>query len=217
MGFSLVCHILNEGYKYNANDSVFQPVNFYPLYPLTAKALTIVSGINGLLALLVVANHCIFVFSSNVTFLSAGYTESLTLLLFLCCFLLLEREQYIVAAVFAGLASATRSTGLVLLPVIILELWCKFAGDYRRFFSYAMFCAILATSGLWLYMVYLIVRLPSQPTPPARGNTAKAGLVIISFQLFFWRAFFHCAYLPHITYFLYSSQNVWMFGFSCSF
>ena len=173
--------ILNEGYKYNGNDSVFQPVNFYPLYPLTAKALTIVSGINGLLALLVVANVaavlCVLLlfkyvrqghgdevawltiaflyFFPTSLFLSAGYTESLTLLLFLCCFLLLEREQYIVAAVFAGLASATRSTGLVLLPVIIWELWCKFAGDYRRFFSYAMFCAILATSGLWLYMVYL--------------------------------------------------------------
>src|SRR5215472_7462624 len=39
--------ILNEGYKYNGNDSVFQSVVFYPLYPLTAKALTIVSGIDG--------------------------------------------------------------------------------------------------------------------------------------------------------------------------
>jgi hypothetical protein len=48
--------ILNEGYKYDGNDSVFQSVNFWPLYPLTAKALTIVSGINGLLALVVVAN-----------------------------------------------------------------------------------------------------------------------------------------------------------------
>jgi Gpi18-like mannosyltransferase len=173
--------ILNEGYKYNGNDSVFQSVVFYPLYPLTAKALTILSGIDGLLALLVVANVaavlCVLLlfkyvrqsygdevawltiaflsFFPTSLFLSAGYTESLTLLLILCCFLLLEREQYIVAAVFAGLASATRSTGLVLLPVIIWELWRKFVADYRQFFSYAMFCSILATSGLWLYIVYL--------------------------------------------------------------
>jgi Gpi18-like mannosyltransferase len=173
--------ILNEGYKYNGNDSVFQSVVFYPLYPLTAKALTILSGIDGLLALLVVANVaavlCVLLlfkyvrqsygdevawltiaflsFFPTSLFLSAGYTESLTLLLILCCFLLLEREQYIVAAVFAGLASATRSTGLVLLPVIIWELWCKFVADYRQFFSYAMVCSILATSGLWLYIVYL--------------------------------------------------------------
>jgi hypothetical protein len=43
----------------------------------------------------------------------------------------------------------------VLLPVIIWELWRKFVADYRQFFSYAMFCSILATSGLWLYIVYL--------------------------------------------------------------
>ena len=191
--------ILNEGYKYNGNDSVFQSVNFWPLYPLTAKALTIVSGIDGLLALVVVANvaailcvlllfkyvrqsygdecawltiACLSFFPTSL-FLSAGYTESLTLLLILCCFLLLEREQYIVAAVFAGLASATRSTGIVLMPVIIWELWCKFAGDYRRFFSYAMFCSILATSGLWLYMVYLWSAFDS---PFAFATVRKGGI-----------------------------------------
>jgi hypothetical protein len=190
--------ILNEGYKYNGNDSVSQSVNFWPLYPLTAKALTIVSGIDGLLALVVVANvaailcvlllfkyvrqsygdecawltvACLSFFPTSL-FLSAGYTESLTLLLILCCFLLLERKQYIVAAVFAGLASATRSTGIVLMPVIIWELWCKFAGDdYRRFFSYAMFCSILATSGLWLYMVYLWSAFDS----PFAFATVRAG------------------------------------------
>ena len=173
--------ILNDGYKYNGNDSVFQSVVFYPLYPLTAKVLTILSGIDGLLALLVVANVaavlCVLLLFKYVRqsygdevawltvaflsffptsfFLSAGYTESLTLLLILCCFLLLEREQYVVAAVFAGLASATRSTGIVLMPVIIWELWCKFATDRRRFVGYAVFCSILATSGLCLYMFYL--------------------------------------------------------------
>jgi hypothetical protein len=172
--------ILNEGYKYNGNDLVQQPVVFYPLYPLVAKALTIFAGIDGLLALLVVANVAaifsvlllfkyvrqhygdgvafstiaFFSFFPTSFYLSAGYTESLTLLLMLCFFLLL-REKYILAAAFAGLTFATRSTGLVLLPVIIWEIWCKFAGDHRRFFSYALLCSILAMSGLWLYMFYL--------------------------------------------------------------
>ena len=70
-------------------------------------------------------------------------------------FLLLKRQQYIFAAAFAGLTLATRTTGLVLLPVIIWELWSKFSSDHRRFFSYALSCSILATSGLWLYMFYL--------------------------------------------------------------
>jgi Gpi18-like mannosyltransferase len=173
--------IASEGYKYNSSDLDMQSVVFYPLYPLIAKSLTIFAGIDSLLALLVVANVAAVLsvlllfkyvrqyqgdevalltiaflsFFPTSLFLSAGYTESLCLLLILCCLILLEREQYIIAAAFAGLASATRSTGLVLLPVIIWGLWCKFAADYRRFFSYALFCSILATSGLWLYMVYL--------------------------------------------------------------
>ena len=173
--------IVNEGYKYNGNDLVQQSVVFYPLYPLIAKALTILLGIDGLLALLVVANVAAMLgvlllfkyvrqdhgdevalltiaflsFFPTSLFLSAGYTESLALLLILCCFIFLKREQFILAAAFAGLASATRSTGLVLLPVIIWELWCKFGVDYRRVLSYALFCSILATSGLWLYMFYL--------------------------------------------------------------
>jgi Gpi18-like mannosyltransferase len=173
--------IVNDGYKYNGNDLIYQPVVFYPLYPLIAKTLTIFTGVDSLVALLVVANVTALLsvplllkfvrqdcgnqvafltiaflsFFPTSLFLSAGYTESLTLLLILCFFLSLKGEHYILAAAFAGLASAARSTGVVLLPVLILEVWRKFADDQRRFFPYALFCSILATSGLWLYMLYL--------------------------------------------------------------
>jgi len=136
--------ILNEGYNYNGNVLDPQSVQFYPLYPLTAKALTIFPGIDGWLALLVVANVAAALsvlllfkyvrqdygdevafstiaflsFFPSSLFLSAGYTESLTLLLILTSFLLLKQEKYVLAAACAGLASATRSTGVVLLPVI---------------------------------------------------------------------------------------------------
>ena len=174
-------NIINEGYKYNGNDLVQQPVAFYPLYPLITKALTIFTGINSLLALLVVANVAgvlsvlalfkyvrhdyndeiayltvaFLSFFPTSFYMSAGYAESLALFLILCFFLLLKQEQYIFAAVFAGLTFATRSTGIVLLPVIAWELWCRFGSDRRRFFSYALVCSIIATSGLWLYMIYL--------------------------------------------------------------
>ena len=173
--------IVNEGYSYNGDDLALHPVIFYPLYPLITKALTIFPGIDTLVALLVVANVAaifavlllfkyvrrdygdevafltvaFFSFFPTSLFLSAGYTESLALMLILCFFLLLKREHYILAATCAGLASATRSTGVVLLPVIIWEVWCRFASDPRRLFSYALVCSILATSGLCLYMLYL--------------------------------------------------------------
>src|SRR5262249_35025483 len=85
-------------------------------------------------------------------FLSAGYTESLVLLLILCCLLLLKREQYIPAAVFAGLACATRSTGVVLLT-----------GDYlgalvqvcRRVPPFLFLCIVLLNSrDVWSLALY---------------------------------------------------------------
>ncbi|MGH6726467.1 MAG: glycosyltransferase family 39 protein [Pseudolabrys sp.] len=173
--------IVEHGYQYNGDNLVQQPVVFYPLYPLLAKALTIIPGTDAFLALLIVANIAALIavlllfeyvrrnFGDDVAlltvaflsffptslFLSAGYTESLTLLLIVCFFLFLRREQYFVAAVFAGLTLATRSTGLVLLPVIVWELWGRFGNDRRRFISYTLICSVLAASGLWLFMIYL--------------------------------------------------------------
>jgi hypothetical protein len=48
--------ILKEGYNYNGNVLDQQSVNFYPLYPLIARALTVFRGIDDWLSLLVVAN-----------------------------------------------------------------------------------------------------------------------------------------------------------------
>ena len=106
--------------------------------------------------------------------------------------MVLRWEQFFLAAAFAGLASATRSTGIVLLPVIIWELWCKFAADHRRLFSYALFCSIIATSGLWLYMFYLWIAFDSplafltvRAAWETGGGGISGGLLTISFQLFF--------------------------------
>jgi Dolichyl-phosphate-mannose-protein mannosyltransferase len=221
--------ILKEGYKYNGNDLVEQSVVFYPLYPLIAKAITILTGIDGLLALLVVANVSAVIsmfmlfkyvrqdhgdevalltiallsFFPTSFFLSAGYSESLALLLILCCFTLLKREQFIFAAAFAGLASATRATGLVLLPVIIWELWCKFASDRRRFLSYALFCSILAMSGLWFYMFYLWSVFDSPfafVTDRAAWETGEGGIGRNFISALLLKGFFPLGLSPHNLY-----------------
>ena len=88
-------------------------------------------------------------------FLSTGYTEALALLLMLCCFALLNDRRYFLASAFAGLAAATRFAGIVLTPVVLWELWLRFQADRREFVRYAIPCAVLATSGLWIYMIYL--------------------------------------------------------------
>ncbi len=54
---------------------------------------------------------------------------------------------------FAGLAVADRSTGIVLLPVLLCEMWLN--RDQQPFLPLLLPCILLATSGLWLFMIYL--------------------------------------------------------------
>lgn len=171
--------IAAEGYKYDGDPGLKQTVVFYPLYSALCRLVSEVLGIDLVDAMLLVANLAaataivllfklvrehfgdrnalatvamISFFPSSV-FLSAGYTESLALLLMVSFFLAIAREQFLAAAVLAGLAVATRSSGIVLAAVLLWELWrCR---SPRRFLIEAMPLSIIATSGLWLYILYL--------------------------------------------------------------
>ena len=68
-------------------------------------------------------------------------------------FLALKRENYLSAALFAGLAVADRSTGVVLLPVLVSEMWRN--RDHKAFFPALIPCVLLATSGISMFMIYL--------------------------------------------------------------
>lgn len=171
--------IAREGYTYNGDAGLTQTVVFYPLYPMLSRLTAAVLRIEIHDALLLVANLAaiaailmlfklvresfddrtalttvamISFFPSSI-FLSAGYTEPLALLLMVCFFHALGRQHFLAAALLAGLAIATRSSGIVLCPVLLWELWrCR---SHRRFLIEAVPLAIVATSGLWLYMAYL--------------------------------------------------------------
>ena len=171
--------IASEGYKYNGDPGLTQTVVFYPLYPALSRLVSEIFRVDLVDSMLLVANLAavaailllfklvrerfddrtalatvamISFFPSSI-FLSAGYTEPLALLLMVSFFLAVARERFFAAAMFAGLAVATRSTGIVLFPVLLWELWrCR---SPRRFLIEAVPLSITATSGLWLYMIYL--------------------------------------------------------------
>jgi Gpi18-like mannosyltransferase len=89
-------------------------------------------------------------------FFSAAYTESLTFLFIVCFFLFLLRKRFVIAACFAGLCFATRSTGLVLLAPLAWEIIRRYWPDQRRrILLEGSLCMLIATAGLWLYMIYL--------------------------------------------------------------
>lgn len=171
--------IATEGYRYNGDPTIPQNIVFYPLYPMLARGLVAISGVAPSDALLLVANVAaplaivllvklvreefddrialatiaLLSFFPVSVLLSAGYTESLELLLSVSFLLVLKRKRYLSAALLAGLAVADRSTGIVLLPVLLWEMWLK--RDQKPFFPAVIPCALVATSGLWLFMIYL--------------------------------------------------------------
>jgi Gpi18-like mannosyltransferase len=187
--------IVTEGYRYNGDPSVQQNVVFYPLYPALAwglaaisgltpaHALLLVSNVAGLLAILALfklvreefdderalATIALLSFFPASVFLSAGYTESLELLLIVLFFLALKRERYLSAALFACLAIADRSTGFVLLPVLVWEMWSNRAR--KPFFPALIPCVLLATSGIAMFMIYLWYAF-GDPLVFWRGQTA---------------------------------------------
>lgn len=172
--------IVDHGYVVPAESEWANNAAFYPLYPLLAKTLTL-SGISTFHALLIVANvaavaaalllfklareqsgdesaylcvAALGLFPPSV-FLSAGYSEPLALVFVLGCFLLLRRQRLVSAALCAGLALATRSTGIVLVPVILWEVWKAHRTERGKLVRYGVICTLLATSGLTLFMAYL--------------------------------------------------------------
>jgi len=174
-------YIAQHGYSYNGNDLVQQPVAFYPLYPILIKALTVI-GFSYAAAAVLIPNIAIIAAIIMLTklisglydgetalisvallsffpaslFFSAAYTESLAFLFIVCFFFYLIRSRFVVAACFAGLCFATRSTGLVLLAPLIWEIARRYwRTERRRFFWEGLACVIIATAGLWLYMIYL--------------------------------------------------------------
>jgi hypothetical protein len=140
--------IVSDGYRYVDDASVEGTTAFYPLYPLLSYAVKSLFGINHFVALLLVANIAsvvamllmtkfvkdelgdeiallslaFFSFFPSSLFLSAGYTESLFLVFVLLSFILMAREKFALAAAMAGLSLGTRSTGIVMVPVILWEM-----------------------------------------------------------------------------------------------
>jgi Gpi18-like mannosyltransferase len=138
--------IAEYGYTSSKNEDRYLQIVFFPLYPYMIKILSLIFK-NYLLSALLVSNIAyaalvfylfklvrldyesddafrsviyISVFPTAI-FLHAGYTESLFLALSIASFYYARRENWALAGIFGMLAAATRITGIILLPVLIVE------------------------------------------------------------------------------------------------
>lgn len=177
--------IAKHGYHYNADPSVMSSTAFYPLYPLAARAITSATGIGEGVALLLVANVAaaiavllmtklikdetdaetalwsvaLLMFFPTAFFFSAGYTESLCLVFVLLSLLALRDEKFLLASLAAGLAVGTRSIGIALAPIILLEIVRHRASPWPQTILKMAICGLLATSGLIAFIGYLGVTI----------------------------------------------------------
>jgi hypothetical protein len=164
---------------------------FFPLYPLAVRALSFCIGHHPLAAGLILSNGCFLaalilffrltereysrerarratlylaIFPTAFFFL-APYSESLFLLLVVACFLSARQRHWLAAGVAGALASATRSTGLVLVPALALEALLQLrassptgAADWLRRGVRPAIGTLLSGAGMMAYLLYWRLR-----------------------------------------------------------
>lgn len=158
---------------------------FFPLYPMflgmlnfigSFQAGLMVSNLLFLVSLFLYFKLLIVDYSQNTAFKSillilllptsfyfgSVYSESLFLSLALLCLIFIRKKNFLIAGVFAGLASATRIFGLGLLMVLIIEFFLimkcqKIALNSSKFLS-GVLGILMAPLGFVVYAVYLQVK-----------------------------------------------------------
>ena len=137
-------HYINIA-QYGYNENLIYA--FFPLYPLTIKALHIIipsyyisgiilSNLFSLLATFVlyllidkekykIIAITLFLFSPILGYTTIIYTESLYLLLTLIAFYFYKKNKLLLCSISVGLAMLTRNSGIVLLGALGLELLIK--------------------------------------------------------------------------------------------
>jgi Gpi18-like mannosyltransferase len=139
-------NIAKEGYSSSIVDEKHLLIVFFPLYPFLIKIFSLVFQ-DHLLSALLVSNiayifavfylyklvhidfekedalRSIIYFSIFPTayFLHAAYTESLFLALTLASFYYARKDRWALSGVIGMLAAATKITGIILLPVLVIE------------------------------------------------------------------------------------------------
>ena len=100
------------------------------------------------------ADRCVFyvAFFPVSYFFSVPMTESLFLMLAAACFHSAKRGRWWAAGLAGALASATRVTGVLLLPALAVLFWQAHRGGWRR---REVLGLCLVPAGLLLFMLYL--------------------------------------------------------------
>lgn len=97
----------------------------------------------------------LFLSAPTAVFYTSMYTEPLFFLLAVASFYHMQRREWLAAALMAGLASATRNVGILLVIPLVWEYVLEAKENRRNIFPGIVPLVMLACSGLAAYMIYL--------------------------------------------------------------
>lgn len=190
---------------------------FFPLYPLLIKFISggenvflvalILSNFLAILALILFFKLIRIDFDKRIAlltiiftlcfptafFLGAIYSESLFLVLILGTLLLIRRRKFLMAGIIAAFASATRIFGILIIPVLIIEIYNLVKSGQIKlkslFFIRSALGVLISGGGLLAYMFFLQVQFQNPiyffTAQPSFGAQRSGDSIILLPQVLF--------------------------------
>lgn len=120
----------------------------------------------------------------------ALYTEGIFLTCTFASFLCMRKKRFILASIFAGIASATRVVGIFILPALLWEYMSAQKKRTVKVAIQAVLFGVISSAGLWIYMLYLWIST-SDPLKFIHSQSAfgagRSGGEIILLPQVVWR------------------------------
>jgi hypothetical protein len=215
--------IANRGYDWTKAVGT-SPTAFFPLYPMLIHAVTALTHRSGITAALLISNAaflgallylwrlarwelnaavahrtilCLSVFPTALFFFG-GYTESLFLFLTVASFYHMRRRDWLLAGIFAALASATRVTGVLL----VLPFLYEYGRDRNfsiRHLDWGIIGLLLAPAGLLAFMFYM-GRTVGDPLAFSHSQMAWQKVFTLQIWSGFLESFRQLAILPKASF-----------------
>lgn len=169
-------------YGYGYQHKTDMDYAFFPVYPWSIRTFSlfgnylasglVISHLTLMVALYFLYKLVVMDFKSKVArstiylilffptafFFGSVYTESLFLMLSVLSFYCARKNNFFLACLFAGIASATKVTGIFLWPALIYEYWVFNKKSLSRAIQPVAIWLILPPLGLLAYLKYQLVQ-----------------------------------------------------------
>ncbi len=122
-------------------------------------------------------------------FFGSLYSESLFLVITVASIYAARTNHWFTACLLAGIASATRVSGIFLLPLLLIEFWQSHHRSLRKALNLQLLWFFLAPVGLFIYMRFLNTTVGDPwyfaHIQPLFGAQREVNQLVLLYQVFF--------------------------------